>query len=271
MEGVGVCGVAYEFGEDGGASIEGMGSLLEDEDARAFAYDEAVAVGVPGAGCSGGVVVSSGEGAHGGEPGDGEWSDGGFAATTDHHVRIAALQDAESFADGVGPGGAGGGGSEVWSGCAVLDGDLSCGEVGDGGVDEEGRDAAGAGGEELCVFALDDLECADTAADVNTDALCGFWGDFEGGLLDSEVRGGEGELDKPAHLFDVFAVDEVFGVEVFDLAGDAGGIGGGVEEGNGSYAGLALLDGLPGLFRSDSYRAYEAYSGDYDAAFLGHV
>ena len=121
------------------------------------------------------------------------------------------------------------------------------------------------------MFALDDFEGADPAADVDACSLSACGGDFESGLLDGELRCGEGELDEAAHLFDVFAVDEVFGVEVFDLAGDAGGVGGGVEEGDGSYAGLALPDGLPGLFCSDSYRAYEAYSGDYDAAFLGHV
>ena len=48
MEGVGVCGVAYEFGEDRGASVDGVVPLLEDEDAGSFADDEAIASHVQG-------------------------------------------------------------------------------------------------------------------------------------------------------------------------------------------------------------------------------
>jgi hypothetical protein len=270
MEGVGVGGVAYEFGEDGCAAPDGVFALFDDEDAGAFADDEAVAIGVPGAGGGCGVVVAGGEGAHGGESGDGEGSDGGFAATADHDVGVAALYDAEGFADGVGSGGAGGGGGDVGAGCAVLDGDLAGCEIGDGRGDEEGGDAAGAGGGELGVFALDDLEGADAAADVDSDALGVFGGDIECGLLDGHVCGGEGELDEAAVLLDVFAVDEVFGVEVFDLTGELAGVLGGVEEGDGGYAGLALEERLPGWFGSDSYWTDEAYSGYDDTTFLSH-
>jgi hypothetical protein len=271
VEGVGVGCVTDEFGEDVGATVEGVGTLFEDEDAGTLSYDEAVAIHVPGAGGGGRVVIAGGEGAHGGEARDGEWSYSGFAAAADYDVGVVALEDAEGFADGVGSGGAGGGGREVGTVGAVADGDLSGGEIGDGGIDEERRDATGAGGEELCVLALNDFECSDAAADVDTYAFGDLGGDFEGGLFDGEVGGGEGELDEAAHLLEVFAVDEVFRDEVFDFAGDAGGVGGSIEEGDGADAGMALLEGLPGLFCSYAHGANKSYSGYDDATLCAHV
>ena len=70
VEGVGGHAVADDLGEDLRAAGFGELELFEDEDAGAFADDEAVAVLVEGAAGVGGVVVAGGEGLHGGEPAD---------------------------------------------------------------------------------------------------------------------------------------------------------------------------------------------------------
>ncbi len=67
MEGVGGETVADNFGEDLCPAGFGELELFEDEDACAFADDEAVAILVEGAGGVGGVVIAGGERAHGGE------------------------------------------------------------------------------------------------------------------------------------------------------------------------------------------------------------
>ena len=67
VEGVGGHAVADDFGEDLCAAGFGELELFEDEDAGAFADDEAVAVLVEGAAGVGGVVVAGGESLHGGE------------------------------------------------------------------------------------------------------------------------------------------------------------------------------------------------------------
>src|SRR5208282_411246 len=115
-----------------------MFQFFEDEDACAFAHDEAVAVSVPGAAGAGGVVVAGGEGAHGGESADAHGSDGGFGASGDHDVGIAVLDDAKGIADGVSAGGAGGGGGFVGAFGAEAHGDMSGGEIDDGGGNKEG-------------------------------------------------------------------------------------------------------------------------------------
>ena len=70
--GVGAHAVADDLGEDVCAAGLGELELFEDEDAGAFADDEAVAVLVEGAAGAGGLVVARGEGAHGGESADRE-------------------------------------------------------------------------------------------------------------------------------------------------------------------------------------------------------
>jgi hypothetical protein len=50
----------------------------------------------------GGIVVARRERFHGGEPADPHGGNGGLGAAGDHGVGVAALDDAEGVADGVG-------------------------------------------------------------------------------------------------------------------------------------------------------------------------
>src|SRR6202034_2565044 len=134
----------------------GLGELefFHDEDAGAFAYDEAVTILVEGTAGVLGVFVAGGESLHGGESTDTHGSDGGFGASGDHGVCVAALNDAESVADGVRAGGAGCGGGLVRTLGVVANADVAGGEVHDGAWNEERRDLARSAGEHGRVLAL---------------------------------------------------------------------------------------------------------------------
>src|ERR1022692_2255261 len=137
-----------------------MLKLFEDKDASAFAHDEAVAIPVPGTTGASRVVIARGESAHGGESANAHGSDGGLGASGNHYVGIAVLDDAERIADGVGAGGAGGGRRFVGALGAEAHGDVSGGEVDDGGGNKKWRDLARAAFEESCMFAFDHVESA---------------------------------------------------------------------------------------------------------------
>ena len=94
--------VADDLGENRRAAALGEFQLFENQDAGAFADDEAVAVLVPGAGGLRGLVVALREGAHGGKSADAHGRDAGFGAAADHDVGIAVLDEAERIADGSG-------------------------------------------------------------------------------------------------------------------------------------------------------------------------
>src|ERR1017187_3275754 len=138
-----------------------MLKLFEDKDASAFAHDEAVAIPVPGTTGASRVVIARGEGAHGGESADAHGSDGGFGASGNHHVGIAVLDDAEGIADGVGAGSASRGRRLIRTLGAEAHGNVSGGEVDDGGGNKKRRDLARAALDERGMFALDHVESAD--------------------------------------------------------------------------------------------------------------
>src|SRR5207302_6598990 len=85
-----------------------MLQILEDQDACAFAEDETITVLVPGTARGSGVIVAGGKRAHGGESAYAHRRNGGFGASSNHHVSITALDDLVGVADGVRASGAGG-------------------------------------------------------------------------------------------------------------------------------------------------------------------
>ena len=266
----GICGhaVADDFGEDFGAASLGELKLFEDEDASAFAADEAVTVLVPGTAGVGGVVVASGEGLHGGETTDTHGGDGGLGATGDHGVGIAALDDAEGVTDGVGAGGAGGSGGLVGSAGGVLDGDVSGGEIDDGGGDEEGRDFAWATVHHVGVFALNDVEAADAGADVYAEAVTELAGDGEAGVSHGLGCGRKGEVYEAAHFAGLFFVDEEEWIEVLDLCGEADGVAGEIECLDLRHATLAGHEPCPHFGSGVAYCAEQADTGNDDTTLL---
>ena len=101
--------VALDLGEDVRAARLGVLELLQHDDARALAHDEAIALLVPRArGLLGRVVEAGGESARRGETGQPKAADRRLRATSDHHVGIVQGDQPRGIADGVRPGRAGG-------------------------------------------------------------------------------------------------------------------------------------------------------------------
>jgi len=137
VEGVGGEAVAEHFSQNICATCLGKLKLFKDENARAFADYEAVAILVEGAAGVLGVVVAGGECPHRGEPGHTQRRDGGFRAARDHGVGIAALDDAKGVANSVRRGGAGCRRRLIRSARAVLDRDVARSQVDDRAGNEE--------------------------------------------------------------------------------------------------------------------------------------
>ena len=193
------------------------------------------------------------------------------AAPGDHHVGVAALDEAEGVAHRVGAARAGGGGGGVRSLGPGADRDPARGEVDDRGGDEERADLAGPALEEGLVLALDGGEAADAAADedAHPPRLGRVHG--EGGVLHREVGGGDRELDEAVDLLDVLLLDPAQGVEALHLAGEAGGVVGGVEQRDGARPRATGEEALPGLLGADPQGRHEPHPRDDDPAVRGHV
>jgi hypothetical protein len=73
------------------------------------------------------------------------------------------------------------------------------------------------------MLALDNVESADAATDVDANALFVFGRDLQSGGGQRVFTRRNGEMNKPAHLLDFFFLDKLRGVEVFNLTGDLAG------------------------------------------------
>ncbi len=143
----------------------------------------------------------------------------GFGSSANHRIRISALNDLVRIADGVRARGTGCCRCRIRSLCA-------------GRIETcpEARFTIVAGIkngrirldplEQNSVLALDDLESADAAANVYADAFRNIRRLPSDSDLHRHVRRGDGEVDKPAHLLDLFLLYQLSGVEVFYFARD---------------------------------------------------
>ena len=156
-----------------------------------------------------GIVIARGESAHGGESADAHGRDGGFGAAGDHHVGGATLNNFEGIADGVRGSGAGRGGGGIGALRAVTNGNVSGGEIDDGGGNKKRRDFAGTAREKFGMLALDDVESADARANVNAGGIRDFRSDLQAGHLHGEIGGGQGELDEAPGLLQLFFLEPI--------------------------------------------------------------
>ena len=164
--------VADHLRQNRRAAPLGVFQFFENQDARAFADDEAVAIVIPRAGRrAAGSSLRCDSARMARESADAQRRDAGFRAAADHHVGIAVLDHAEGIADRVRAGGAGRRGGRIRTLRAGADGNVARRQIDDGRRNEKRRDAAGAFFEQDLVLALDHFESADAAADVDAGAL----------------------------------------------------------------------------------------------------
>src|ERR1700690_2110214 len=78
---VGGHAVANKFGENRSATPTRVFELFENQNARAFAHHEAIAILIPGTAGAGWVVIADGKRAHRGESANAHGSNGGLGAS----------------------------------------------------------------------------------------------------------------------------------------------------------------------------------------------
>ena len=112
------------------------------------------------------------------------------------------------------------------------------------------------------MLALDDIESANTGANVDANHLRVFRRDLKLRGFEGLVGGGDGEVNEAAHLLHFFFFDEVQRVEVANLGGDLASIGGGIKCGDAADTALSGLQGLPDLAGRIAQGADQADAGD---------
>ena len=116
------------------------------------------------------------------------------------------------------------------------------------------------------MFALDHLESADTASDVDAHPLFVLGSDLQAGLSQREFRGRNPKLNKSTHFFDLFAVDILVWIEILHLSGNPGIEERWIECLNAGDPIAAFTNGLPALLGADTERAQQADTRYYNSA-----
>src|ERR1700733_2367268 len=257
---VGVAGhsVADNFRENCCAAALRVFKRLQNHHAGTLADDESIAIGVERPAGVLGIVIARRESAHGRESADAHGRDGGFGAPGDHHVCGAALNNFEGVTDGVRGSGAGRGGGGVRAFRAVTNGNVSGGEIDDGGGNKERRDLAGTARQKFGMLALNDVESTDAGADVDAGRIRNFRSDLQAGHLHGEIGGGESELNKAPGFLQLFFLQPMQRVKIADFAGDAAIKGRGVKMGDGANAALAGQQIAPDFFGANAAAANQS-------------
>ena len=127
--GVGGVAVADDLAVDPRAALLRVFEFFEHQHAGALAHDKAVALLVERPRGVLGIVVAGAHRFHGAEAADADGHDGGLRAAGEHDLRVAHLDGAPGFAQGVVGGGAGRAGGEIGSPQLVIHREQARGHV----------------------------------------------------------------------------------------------------------------------------------------------
>src|SRR5438874_33404 len=118
---------------------------------------------------------------------------------------------------------------------------MARGKVDDRSWNKERRNTAGTLFQQNLMFALNDFESADSAADVDASTLRFLRVNLEAGAFQGEIRCRNGKPDESPHLLDVFFLDVIARIETLHFACDLAGKGRRVKCCNAANAGLPFF------------------------------
>jgi hypothetical protein len=118
---------------------------------------------------------------------------------------------------------------------------------------------------------LDERQPADAGADDDPDAVPVFGRRVELRVIDRHLRGHDRVVNEGVGLLDLFLLDPVLGIEALHFAGDAGGVGAGVELRDRADAGATFHQSLPRGLVAHAEGGDHADAGDDDATLVQEV
>src|SRR5205809_215210 len=107
----------------------------------------------------------------------------------------------------------------------------------------------------MAVLAFNDVESADPGGNVNADLVQIRLFRLPIRHPNGEVGASQGQLNEPAHFFELFFLQPIQRIETLDLAGDAAVEARRIKQGNSGDSALPGEEVLPGFLRADTQRA----------------
>jgi hypothetical protein len=245
--------------------------LLENENCRALAHHEAVAVLVERTRRRGGIVVARGHRADDRERAIAQRREGRFGRAGEHDVGVVVADRAERVADGDGARRAAHRVAAVRAHRADLDRDVAARGAAEHAERETRLHGADALREEDAELLFGEADAAERTAHHHADALAVLAGEIETGVLQRLLRAGDGEgavAVEPLHLL---ALHEVRGVEVVQLGRVVAAIRRSIEPGDAPHRRSLRAESAPQRLSSQSNRRHRADSRHRHPPPVSHV
>src|SRR3989338_2748673 len=83
------------------------------------------------------------------------------------------------------------------------------------------------------------------------------------GVFHRHFGSGHSKLTGPVHPPEIFFLDKILGLKIFDFTGETGGKSGSIKRGNRGNAGLSGFNRFPKSFFANAISGNDAYSSDY--------
>src|SRR5262249_9420778 len=224
MVGIGAHAVADNLSVNGGTTALRLLEFFQHEHTRTFAQYEAVAPFIKGATRLLGSVVACRQGPHGTKSPQCQWRDRRFATTTQHHIRIATLDDFVGFTNSVGTSGTGGGHTGIGTAQTKAHADMPRGHIGDEHRHKKWRNALWPGPQEAFMIALERGHAAKPYPQQTPTARCILFIDGERCSVQSHGGTGQGKLGEAIHALHLFFVNIHQRIEVLHFPSNVTGI-----------------------------------------------
>ncbi len=192
-----------------GATLPGVFQFLDDDDAGAFAHDEAVPFLVKGPRGAFRIAIARAQRPHGGKTAHAQGDAGRFTAAGQDDLRLVVADEPPGLANAVVGCRAGRHDAEIGPGKAELHGDQARGHVADHHRNHEGRDAARAFQDQLLVLLAERFQSPDAGADQHPHAIEVQVLRVEPAVLHRFLGGGHGQLRIAIRPARVLLVEEM--------------------------------------------------------------
>src|SRR5690606_31696915 len=267
--GVGAHAVAREFTVNASATLACVFVLFQHQHTGTFAEHETIAIDVPGARGSRGIVVAGGQGTHRGKAAYAQRRHGGFRSACHHDVGVAVFNKARGIANGMQTRCAGRDHCIRGTLEAQHDGELPGHQVDQRGGNEERRNATRAAFHVFDLLLFDTRQAADAGTNDGTDTFGIDLVDIQTRIAPSLDTCGNTVMDEGIHGLGLFGRQVLRDVETFDFTRDLGVERRGIETRDATDPGATIDEIVPRGIYIVADRRNNTKTGYDDTSFHG--
>ena len=258
--------IAYNLCIDMSTTLLSMLQSLQNNNTGALAHNKSAAVGVKWTGSmSWIIIVVHAQSLHSTEACYSSRRNTCFSTACQHYICITTLQYTESITNIIGTSSTGSYNTAAWPLQAKGNGYMASSHIANHHRNEEWADTGRSLVKQLLILAMHGLNAANTAAYESTDSFQIFLLQIQLGILNSQLSCCHSKLSITINTLGFLLVHIIGWVKILNLAGNLCLVLCCIEAGNFINTIFSGHHGIPECLFADTYRAYNAQTGNNNA------